>query len=136
MRHVGRTASRARQPGGTGSVIRAACWYSCPCEWLIPSKRRDKASDEQARAGWETRRNPKALWLQAGTASSAAIPTGITLGTILGLIRIVRITLWQQLGFYDDGELWGLIALTAGASPSRDRDLRLTRRVDAALRAP
>ncbi|MBZ6074723.1 magnesium transporter [Microvirga puerhi] len=44
------------------------------------------------------------------------LPMGITLGTILGLIGAVRITLWQKLGFYDYGEHWMLIALTVGTA--------------------
>src|SRR3981081_3146525 len=44
------------------------------------------------------------------------LPTGLTLGSILGLIGIARIVLWQYLGFYDYGEHWPLIALTVGAA--------------------
>ena len=44
------------------------------------------------------------------------LPTGITLGAILGLIGIVRIALWQQFGIYDYGEHWQLVALTVGAA--------------------
>lgn len=44
------------------------------------------------------------------------LPTGITLGAILGLIGIARIALWQQLGLYDYGEHWALVALTVGAA--------------------
>ena len=44
------------------------------------------------------------------------LPTGITLGAILGLIGIARIALWQSLGFYDYGEHWALVALTVGAA--------------------
>jgi magnesium transporter len=36
------------------------------------------------------------------------------LGTILGLIGVARIVLWQQLGLYDYGEHWPLVALTVG----------------------
>ena len=42
------------------------------------------------------------------------LPTGLTLGTILGLIGMVRIAAWQGLGIYDYGEHWRLIALTVG----------------------
>jgi magnesium transporter len=42
------------------------------------------------------------------------LPAGITLGAILGFIGIVRITLWQLVGFYDYGPHWSLIALTVG----------------------
>src|SRR3979490_708063 len=44
------------------------------------------------------------------------LPTGLTLGAILGLIGIARITLWQTLGIFDYGEHWMLIALTVGAA--------------------
>ena len=42
------------------------------------------------------------------------IPTGITLGAILGVIGMARITLWQKLGIFDYGEHWQLVALTVG----------------------
>ncbi|CEJ87855.1 Magnesium transporter [Hyphomicrobium sp. GJ21] len=42
------------------------------------------------------------------------IPTGLTLGTILGVIGIARISLWQYLGIFDYGEHWMLVALTVG----------------------
>jgi magnesium transporter len=42
------------------------------------------------------------------------IPTGLTLGAILGLIGMVRIALWQTTGIYDYGVHWMLIALTVG----------------------
>jgi magnesium transporter len=44
------------------------------------------------------------------------LPTGITLGAILGVIGIVRITLWQTLGLFDYGPHWELVALTVGAA--------------------
>jgi magnesium transporter len=44
------------------------------------------------------------------------IPNGLALGAMLGLVGIVRISLWQYLGFYDYGEHWILIALTVGAA--------------------
>jgi magnesium transporter len=44
------------------------------------------------------------------------IPSGLALGAMLGLVGIVRIALWQYLGFYDYGEHWMLIALTVGAT--------------------
>ena len=44
------------------------------------------------------------------------IPNGLALGAMLGLVGIVRISLWQYLGFYDYGEHWMLIALTVGAT--------------------
>lgn len=42
------------------------------------------------------------------------VPTGLTLGAILGVIGMVRIGAWQVLGFYDYGPFWQLIALTVG----------------------
>ncbi|UNK42546.1 magnesium transporter [Luteimonas sp. S4-F44] len=44
------------------------------------------------------------------------LPTGMTLGAILGLLGIARITIWQLAGFYDYGPHWVLIALTIGAA--------------------
>jgi magnesium transporter len=44
------------------------------------------------------------------------IPSGLALGAMLGLVGIVRIALWQSIGFYDYGEHWMLIALTVGAT--------------------
>jgi magnesium transporter len=44
------------------------------------------------------------------------LPTGITLGAILGLLGIVRITVWQKLGLFDYGEHWLLVACTVGAA--------------------
>ena len=44
------------------------------------------------------------------------LPAGITLGAILGLLGIMRITLWQKLGLFDYGEHWFLIACTVGAA--------------------
>jgi magnesium transporter len=44
------------------------------------------------------------------------LPTGLTLGSILGVIGIARITLWQQIGFYDYGPHWPLVAATVGTA--------------------
>ena len=44
------------------------------------------------------------------------LPTGVTLGAILGAIGFVRVVLWQKLGFYDYGEHWLLVAATVGAA--------------------
>ncbi len=44
------------------------------------------------------------------------LPTGITLGSILGVIGIVRIFLWQHLHFYDYGVHWERVAFTVGAA--------------------
>jgi len=44
------------------------------------------------------------------------IPNGLALGAMLGLVGIVRISLWQYLGFYDYGGHWMLIALTVGVA--------------------
>src|SRR5215469_1608052 len=43
-------------------------------------------------------------------------PTGIMLGSILGVIGIGRITLWQMFGLYDYGSHWVLIAITVGVA--------------------
>jgi magnesium transporter len=44
------------------------------------------------------------------------LPTGVTLGCILGLIGIARIVLWQKLGIYDYGPHWSLVAATVAAA--------------------
>jgi magnesium transporter len=44
------------------------------------------------------------------------IPTGLVLGSFLGLIGVVRITTWQMLGLYNYGEHWPLIATTVGTA--------------------
>jgi magnesium transporter len=44
------------------------------------------------------------------------IPNGLALGTMLGLVGIARISLWQYFGLYDYGEHWMLIALTVGVA--------------------
>src|SRR5215470_6436080 len=44
------------------------------------------------------------------------LPTGIMLGSILGVIGIARITLWQMFGLYDYGSHWILVAATVGVT--------------------
>jgi magnesium transporter len=44
------------------------------------------------------------------------LPTGLTLGAILGLVGMFRISLWQKLGLFDYGEHWILVACTVGAA--------------------
>jgi magnesium transporter len=44
------------------------------------------------------------------------IPTGVTLGSILGIIGIFRIALWQIAGIFDYGPHWMLVAVTVGAA--------------------
>jgi magnesium transporter len=44
------------------------------------------------------------------------IPTGLALGSVLGIVAICRIVTWQYLGFYDYGHFWPLVALTVGAA--------------------
>lgn len=42
------------------------------------------------------------------------LPSGLTLGAILGVIGIIRIVVWQKVGLYDYGTYWYLVALTIG----------------------
>jgi magnesium transporter len=42
------------------------------------------------------------------------LPAGLALGTLLGVIGIVRILAWQWLGWYDYGAHYRLVALTVG----------------------
>jgi magnesium transporter len=44
------------------------------------------------------------------------LPAGLTLGTILGAIGVVRIVVWEKLGWYDYGPHWALIAATVGGA--------------------
>jgi magnesium transporter len=44
------------------------------------------------------------------------IPNGLALGAMLGVVGIIRISLWQYLGLYDYGEHWMLVALTVGVA--------------------
>ncbi len=44
------------------------------------------------------------------------LPTGVMLGSVLGVIGIIRIALWQKLGVFDYGEHWVLVACTVGAA--------------------
>ncbi|WP_313615303.1 magnesium transporter [Agrobacterium sp.] len=44
------------------------------------------------------------------------LPTGLMLGTILGAIGFMRLTLWQKAGFYDYGEHWLLVGFTVFAA--------------------
>jgi magnesium transporter len=40
------------------------------------------------------------------------LPTGLMLGAILGVIGLARIVFWQELGLYDYGPYWPLVAVT------------------------
>ena len=42
------------------------------------------------------------------------LPTGVVLGAILGLIGFVRIVLWQEMGIFDYGQHFFLLALAVG----------------------
>jgi magnesium transporter len=42
------------------------------------------------------------------------LPTGLTLGAILGVIGVGRVFAWEWLGLYDYGEHYALIAFTVG----------------------
>jgi magnesium transporter len=47
------------------------------------------------------------------------LPSGIALGSLLGVIGMLRITLWQTMGWFDYGSLahsWGRVAVTVGFS--------------------
>jgi magnesium transporter len=44
------------------------------------------------------------------------LPSGIMLGSILGLVGMGRIILWQHLGWADYGEHWMLVATTVGSA--------------------
>jgi magnesium transporter len=40
------------------------------------------------------------------------LPTGVCLGAILGVLGVLRITVWQTAGFFDYGVHWQLVAFT------------------------
>jgi magnesium transporter len=40
------------------------------------------------------------------------LPTGVCLGAILGVLGVLRITVWQSAGFFDYGVHWQLVAFT------------------------
>lgn len=44
------------------------------------------------------------------------LPTGLSLGAVLGLIGVVRIVVWQLSGIYDYGDHWILVAITVGSA--------------------
>jgi magnesium transporter len=44
------------------------------------------------------------------------IPTGFALGAVLAFIGVVRIVAWQELGLYDYGEHWLLVAITVAVA--------------------
>ena len=44
------------------------------------------------------------------------LPTGIMLGAILGVIGLLRITIWQEAGLFNYGPHWVLVALTVAAT--------------------
>ena len=44
------------------------------------------------------------------------LPSGIVLGIILGIIGVIRITIWQTAGFFDYGPHWQLVAATVGGA--------------------
>jgi len=44
------------------------------------------------------------------------LPSGIALGTILGTVGVIRILLWQEIGWYNYGPHFVLVALTVGTA--------------------
>jgi magnesium transporter len=44
------------------------------------------------------------------------LPSGLCLGAFLGVIGVCRILLWQELGWYDYGTHYLLVALTVGVA--------------------
>ncbi|UFN49712.1 magnesium transporter [Roseomonas sp. OT10] len=44
------------------------------------------------------------------------LPTGLTLGGILAILGMTRVTAWQMIGLYDYGPHWPLVALTVGTA--------------------
>lgn len=44
------------------------------------------------------------------------LPLGLALGVVLGVLGVIRIVVWQQLGLWDYGEHYLLVATTVGAT--------------------
>ncbi|MGI8617977.1 MAG: magnesium transporter [Gemmatimonadaceae bacterium] len=44
------------------------------------------------------------------------LPLGLVLGAVLGVLGVLRIVVWQQLGLWDYGEHYMLVALTVGTT--------------------
>ncbi|MCS0494135.1 magnesium transporter [Ancylobacter sp. MQZ15Z-1] len=44
------------------------------------------------------------------------LPSGLVLGSILAVLGMIRITVWQMLDLHDYGEHWTLVAATVGAA--------------------
>ncbi len=44
------------------------------------------------------------------------LPTGLTLGVVLGSVGVIRILIWQSFGWYDYGVNFRLVALTVGCA--------------------
>ena len=44
------------------------------------------------------------------------IPTGLVLGAILGIVGLIRVIFWQQMGLYDYGPHWVLVGITVFAA--------------------
>lgn len=42
--------------------------------------------------------------------------TGLVLGTLLGIMGFLRIMMWQKLGWFDYGEYWFFVGISAGIS--------------------
>ena len=57
----------------------------------------------------------------------------MVLGAMLGVIGIVRIAVWQKLGFYDYGAHWMLVGADGRRGAGRHRHVRLAVRLDAAV---
>jgi magnesium transporter len=54
--------------------------------------------------------SPRDWWRVA----AREFPSGLTLGVILGTVGVVRILLWQEIGWYNYGPHYLLVALTVG----------------------
>jgi magnesium transporter len=44
------------------------------------------------------------------------LPSGLVLGSLLGVVGMIRITIWQLAGLHDYGSHWPLVAATVGAA--------------------
>ena len=65
--------------------------------------------------------------------ASRELPTGLTLGAILGAIGMARILFWQKAGFYDLRNVLAARGADSGSCFDGDCHLRIADRLDASI---
>ena len=84
-----------------------------------PERRRDRVAAGGARGEWAPRRDLRGFGHEIRIGdwwriAMRELPTGLVLGSILGVIGIVRIEAWQHFHLFDYGVHYHLVALTVG----------------------